>query len=289
MIERMRRVREGDLSPSPGVSRTGEVGATLDAFDALVNDLRETRARLVAEAEARRRMEGQLRELDKMRAVGQLAAGLAHEIGSPLQILEGRLAALEGKADDPNETRRVARILLEQAQRITRIVSRLTSVARRPAERTRHFAPLPPVRAVVELVEGEARRRGITLALHHDETLPEIDGDPDALQQIVLNLVRNALDATAEKGHVDVRLEAAGPSVLRVSVRDDGRGMDEATRAQAFEPFFTTRGSTGGTGLGLAVVKGIVDEMRGSIDLRSAPDAGTTLTIDVPVVVGAAP
>lgn len=287
MILRMKRVREGDLSSPPFRTSTGEVGETLREFGFLVRDLRETRVRLEAEGDARRRVEGQLREIDKMRAVGQLAAGLAHEIGSPLQILEGRLAALEGKADDPAETRRVARILLEQAQRITRIVSRLTNVARRPAESTTRFEPLAPARTVVELLEGEARRRRVTLTLEHEEVLPMVEGDPDALQQILLNLIRNGLDATAEGGRVEVVLASAARETgaaagLRIVVRDDGRGMDETTRQHAFEPFFTTRADRGGTGLGLAVVKGIVDDLRASIDLRSAPGQGTTFTIDVP-------
>jgi signal transduction histidine kinase len=287
MIKRMKRVREGDLSSPPSATSAGEVGETLREFGLLVRDLRETRARLETEGDARRRVEGQLREIDKMRAVGQLAAGLAHEIGSPLQILEGRLAALEGKADDPNETRRVARILLEQAQRITRIVSRLTTVARKPTETTTRFEPLAPARTVVELLEGEARRRRVALTLDHEDELPTVEGDPDALQQILLNLIRNGLDATSEGGRVEVVLAASpphegAPAGLRIVVRDDGRGMDEATRRQAFEPFFTTRADRGGTGLGLAVVKGIADDLGAVIDLRSEPGKGTTFTIDVP-------
>src|SRR5690606_7333212 len=119
-----------------------------------------------------RRLEDALREVDKLATIGQLAAGLAHEIGSPLQILEGRIAALEGKADDPRETRRISRILLDQTRRITRIVSRLTDVARRRTGRPGPLEVGPPVRAVVELMEGEARRRGVRLAIREGRALP---------------------------------------------------------------------------------------------------------------------
>src|SRR5690606_22216966 len=111
MVAHMRRVRAGDLSPSAEPHGADEVGATLSEFQALVRDLAEARSRLETEGEARRRLELALREVDKLATIGQLAAGLAHEIGSPLQVLDGRIGALEAKADDPSETRRVARIL----------------------------------------------------------------------------------------------------------------------------------------------------------------------------------
>lgn len=290
MIARMKRVRAGDFSPSALPARNDEVGETLREFEALVRALQETRSRLDAEAEARQRVEAQLREVDKLRAVGQLAAGVAHEIGSPLQILEGRLAGLDAKADDPAETRRVSRILLEQAQRITRIVSRLTNLARRPAGASRMFDALAPVRTVVELLEGEGRRRGVTIALAHDSQLPVLEGDPDAIQQLVLNLVRNAIDASKPGGKINVSLAAAEwktptgalASGLRFTVEDDGAGMDDDTSARAFEPFFTTRRASGGTGLGLAVVAGIAQELDATIALESTPGHGTRFTIDIP-------
>lgn len=290
MNAQMARVRAGDLSPAVHPARDDEVGRTLQEFGSLVRDLGEARSRLDAEAEARRRLEDALRELDKLATVGQLAAGLAHEIGSPLQILEGRIAALETKADDPSETRRIARILLEQTRRITRIVMRLTDVARR---RTGRVAPLdvgPPVRAVVELLEGEARRRGVKLTIDESPRLPSIHSHGDSLQQLALNLLRNALEATERGGRVELRLapaslegpEGAPREAVRIEVVDTGRGMDEETRARALEPLFTTRASAGGTGLGLAVVKGIVDEHRGRIEIQSEVGRGTAVRVDLP-------
>lgn len=290
MNAQMDRVRAGDLSPAAHPSRDDEVGQTLREFESLVRDLAHARSRLETEAEARRRLEGALRELDKLATVGQLAAGLAHEIGSPLQVLEGRIAALETKAEDPSATRRIARILLEQTRRITRIVSRLTDVARR---RSGPIAPLdvaPPVRAVVELLEGEARRRGVKLTIHESPGLPAIHAHGDSIQQLALNLLRNALDATPQGGRVELRLEPVsidGPDGaprdgLRIEVADTGHGMDEEARGRALEPFFTTRGGAGGTGLGLAVVKGIVDEHRGRIEIVSEVGRGTSARVDLP-------
>lgn len=287
MNERMRRVRAGDLSSSDVPERGDEVGATLREFESLVRDLAEARAKLETEAEARRRLEDGLRHVDKLTTIGQLAANLAHEIGSPLQIIEGRLAGLEAKADDPKEARRLAGILHAQAQRITRIVARFSGLARRTAE-PQVVDVGPSVRAVVDLMEGEARRRSVTLTLEEAAPLPTIEGHPDAIQQITLNLVRNALDATRAGGEVKVSLGRArveGPDtraqhVVRLRVTDDGVGMDEATVARVFEPFFTTRAGEGGSGLGLAVVKGIVDEHRGRVRVRSTLGEGSTFEVD---------
>jgi len=289
MVSHMRRVRAGDLSPSTQPHGADEVGATLQEFEALVRDLAEARSRLETEGEARRRLELALREVDKLATIGELAAGLAHEIGSPLQVLDGRIGALEAKADDPGETRRVARILREQAQRITRIVARLTGLAQRRPMASRALDAGPPVRTVVDLLEGEARRRGVRLSLEIARDLPALRGDSDSLQQLALNLLRNSLDATEAGGHIEVRMERAfliGPDErvspgVRVVVRDTGRGMSEATTARVFEPFFTTR-SPEGSGLGLAVVKGIVDDYRGRIEVRSEEGRGTTVTVDLP-------
>lgn len=290
MVVRMRRVKAGDLENDPAERTNDEVGHTLDEFDALVTELREARERLQSEADRRLRLEEGLRDLDKLATVGQLAAGLAHEIGSPLQILEGRLASLEHKADDPSETRRLARISLEHARRITRIVSQLTSLAKRRAPRADELDAAASVRLVVELLEGEARRRGVTLSLRApSDRLPTV-GDGDHLQQLALNLLRNALEATPSGGQVEVSIEpmefmdpgGSAHSGIRLVVRDTGRGMDAETLDRAFEPFFTTRVREGGTGLGLAVVKGLADAQGGRVEVDSSPGRGTQFRIELP-------
>ncbi len=292
MIEQMRRVRRGDLSPAMGPVPRDEVGRVLTEFDVLVGELREARARLDAEIEQRRRLEDGLRRLDKLVTVGQLAAGLAHEIGSPLQVLEGRLASLERSAARPEQTRRVARILRDQTQRITRIVSRLSEIARRRAPQLAPTDVSSSCRTVIDLVEGEARRRGIEIVLTAASDVPLISSDGDQVQQLVLNLVRNALEASEphRERQVSVRItrtsggdDARVVRGVRITVTDEGRGMETETLARAFEAFFTTRESEGGSGLGLAVVKGIVDEHRGSVAIHSEPGVGTRVDVDLPI------
>lgn len=291
----MRRVRAGDLTSGLPVSPHGEVGMLAREFNAMIHDLREAQARLAEEAESRRQFTRAMQEADKLVAVGQLSAGLAHEIGSPLQVLSGRARILQRSADDPERVRKTADILVAQTDRIAHIVQQLLEFARR---RQPWFAPVridEPVRAVLDLLEHEGRGRGVGFSLAISPDLPAAWADAHQVQQVVLNLVTNALRASAQGGRVDVRVEVAPPigpggpiparARVRILVRDTGPGIPDEVKSRMFEPFFTTRASEGGTGLGLAVVKAIVDEHRGHVAFESSP-AGTTFAVDLPAADG---
>jgi signal transduction histidine kinase len=293
LIEHMQRLRAGDWSASPGEATSqDEVGAALMEFDALTEELKRTQAKLEDEAESRRRIQRTLEQVDKLATLGQLSAVVAHEVGSPLQILEGRARALIKNPHDPEATRRTSEIALEQVGRITRIVSQLLAMTRRRPPARRQIDPVVPVQAVLDLLDLEARRRSITLSLVEDEVPRQVLLDADQLQQVVLNLVRNALDAVSSGGMVTVRLargalqhaEGSAPTpTFRLSVTDDGQGIADEERGQVFEPFFTTRAEGGGTGLGLAVVKSIVEEYRGRVDFSSSPGHRTEFVVDFPL------
>lgn len=286
MTSRMRMLRAGELAIEPLAPAGDEVGQAVREFNALVGDLRRARSRLDEETEARRELQQGLLHVNKLVTVGQLAAGLAHEIGSPLQILHGRASAILEAPDDPREVRRQAQILVEQSERVARIVEQLVGFSRRVPPRLSSLDLRPIVESVVELVEHQARRKGVQLVLHVAQALPAVRGDRDRLQQVVLNLLTNALRATPKGGTISVALEAvASPtsaSGLRIVVADTGCGMDESTRLRAFEPFFTTEPELGGTGLGLATARMIVVEHGGHIGCESAPARGSRFTVVLP-------
>ena len=278
VLDGIAHVRSGDFQSTVPPARHDEIGALVDEFNAMVAALVAARQDIERETEARLRLERGLQGIDKMVTIGQLSAGLAHEIGSPLQVLSARASALQLRSADP-ETRRQAEILVEQTGRITRIVEQLLSFGRRrPAVIARRDLARP-VRAVLELLDGEARRRGVALELAVDGGDHAIDADEDQLQQIVLNLVRNALAATPGGGRITVRIDAADGQV-RLIVRDTGPGIPPEMVARLFEPFFTTRASEGGTGLGLSVVRAIVIEHKGTITARS--DTGAEFVVSFP-------
>jgi signal transduction histidine kinase len=282
MLDGVAHVRDGDFKSRVPLARHDEIGALVDEFNAMVAALGDARQRIEHETEARIRLERGLQGIDKMVTIGQLSAGLAHEIGSPLQVLSGRAAALLARSADP-ETRRQAEILVEQTARITRIVEQLLSFGRRRPAVIAACDLARPVKAVLELLDGEARRRGVTLALHLEPGRHVIDADEDQLQQIVLNLVRNALAATPSGGRITVRVESApasdaAPRQVRLIVRDTGPGIPPELQGRLFEPFFTTRAAEGGTGLGLAVVRAIVTEHGGTIAATSGDGAEFTVS-----------
>ncbi len=292
MAVAMKQVRAGNLQSTLPVDQHDEMGAIAAEFNTMVTDLRETRQHLEQEAESRRHLQQALQHADKLITIGQLSAGLAHEIGSPLQVLRGRARTLLTRAHDATEVQRNAEILITQTDRITRIVEQLLRFTRRRTAAATHNDVRPAIGNVVELMQHEAQRRGVSLQLQTPTHLPPMWVDSDELQQIVLNLISNALAATPRGGRVTVRVEDshivprtgsdAMPAV-RLVVTDTGRGITPDMRERVFEPFFTTRAAEGGTGLGLAVVKALVTDHSGTVTVDSTPGVGSEFVVLLPI------
>jgi PAS domain S-box-containing protein len=285
-VEVWARLRSGErrlmLLSASVLTQAGEVLVLAAARD--VTDLRATEV-------ARARLEDDLRQAQKLEAIGRLAAGVAHDFNNLLAVLSADVSlALE---DLPAEASTRALLLDAQqtVQRATGLTRQLLSFTRR---RTGSRQPV----AVGELVRGMDRlfRRlvgdQVALSMRVPEALPVVDADPGQLEQVFLNLVVNARDAVKPGGQV--LIEAAvvalpggdgrpGGPHLRLAVQDDGAGMDEQTRQHIFEPFFTTKAEGKGTGLGLATVYGVVQQHGGFVSVRSAPGRGSTFEVFLPV------
>lgn len=280
MVATMQRVRAGDLQIPRVPRRADEVGETQQEFDILVQDLDAARVRADQELEARRRMERGLQNADKLITLGQLSAVMAHEIGSPLQILEGRARALHKHPDNPEATRRVADILVEQTERITRIVGQMLSITRRRPPLRATLDAEVSVRSVVALLEVEARRRHVHLHVERRAGC-DVFADSDQLQQVALNLIRNALEASPQGAAVVIRL-GGDERHLVIEIEDAGPGISEHVRAHLFEPFFTTKIDAGGSGLGLSVVRSIVREHKGQVEFVEREGPGCVVRVSLP-------
>ncbi len=280
MVANMQRVRSGDLGIPPSSRSADEVGETQREFDLLVRDLEAARVRADREMEARQRIERELQNADKLVTLGQLSAVMAHEIGSPLQILEGRARALHKHADDAAATRRTAAVLVEQTERITRIVRQMLSITRRRAPVRARIDAEASIRSVVALLEIEARRRKVAFRVERSGRT-DVFADPDQLQQVALNLMRNALEASPEDAVVQVEIGGDERSLV-LEVRDRGTGIPEPVRAHLFEPFLTTKAASGGSGLGLSVVSSIVREHGGSVDFVEDGAPGCVVRVTLP-------
>jgi len=276
---RMDRVTELPTGPPP--AGDDEVAELDRRFWRLQAELAEARARADREADAAREALGWLHAADRLISVGRLSAAVAHEVGSPLQVLHGRARALADQADDPARVRRHAEVLVRETERISRVVDQLLSLTRRRPPRP---GPVPLGAAaaqVVELLALQARSKGISLQGPPVVPGPAAWADPDAAQQIVLNLVLNAIQACPPGATIEVRVSTDGDHSA-LEVRDTGPGMSPEVAARCREALFTTRAAEGGTGLGLAVVDGLVRELGGELRLRTSPGQGATFIVRLP-------
>jgi two-component system NtrC family sensor kinase len=236
-------------------------------------------------------VEGQRRLMQsaKLAAIGELVAGIAHELNNPLTVVKVTASLLEGALK--GEAAADARAIREHADRAARIVRGLLHFARQTPHEHAPTDLNEVAGRVCRFREAALRSEHVTLETRFAPDLPPTLADGPQLEQVVLNLLVNAEQAIASgRGHgrVVVSTEADG-GVLRLRVRDDGPGMPEEVRARVFDPFFTTRGVGEGTGLGLAVSHGIVAEHGGTIRVRSAPGEGAEFTVELPLVPVAAP
>jgi len=273
------QISAGQFDPERPLRLTGEFAGLELELRQMAATLAVVDASLRRETEEKTRALEHLRHTDRLRTVGTLAAGIAHDLGTPLQIVLARAERLARKSDD-DRTRSSAAVIVEQTLRMDQIVRQLMRFAApRPATRRSHDLRLL-VQQACALVAPLDRKIMVRLALGEDP-LPAVV-DSDHIEQVVVNLVANAIDASAEGSTVSVQMSRVGGAAC-LEVIDQGAGMDDETAEQAFDPFFTTKGVGRGTGLGLAVVYGIVQEYGGSIKLTSAEGLGSRFELRLPL------
>ena len=227
-----------------------------------------------------RRLEEEVRLKDRMAAVGELAAGIAHEIGNPLAAISGSVQMLAGQVGGDESQRKLIGILLKESQRLDRTIKGFLRFARPPERSTVRFDVGALLTENFELLRNSPEvREGHRLDLALDPPSAELYADPDQVSQIFWNLARNALKAMPGGGRLTVSGEVAD-GVYRLRFADTGRGMPESQRANLFHPFQSF--FDGGTGIGMAIVYRIVEEHGGRIEVESAPGRGTTITVELP-------
>jgi signal transduction histidine kinase len=215
--------------------------------------------------------------------MGTLAVGVAHEISTPLGIIAGRAEQLAPKLAGDERAANGVRVILEQIDRIHRVIRGLLGLARGDRPTAEPVDPAALVAGAVALVEHRFAKADVALRADVASDLPVIHGDPRLLEHAVVNLLLNACDACASGGAVVVSARAGdGDRGLVVAVVDDGPGISQVDAGRVLEPFFSTKPSGQGTGIGLALVQEIVASHRGSLALESVAPHGTRATIKLP-------
>jgi signal transduction histidine kinase len=262
------------------------VGQDLTERRKLEADLLDRSEQLTAINEMLKESRVRMAQREKMVALGQMAAGIAHEIGNPLTSLSSVVQYLNRKCTDP-QTRELCSTLDHHVARISTILKRMLSLAR-PATAEYTWVDINEViRNVLSLIRFDKRAQPVTIADVHNGELPTVWLNPQNLEQCMINVVLNALDAMDAKGpDPDHRLDitkSVKDEMVEIRIADTGVGMSPDVCRRAFESFFTTKEISKGTGLGLFISYNLISEVDGTIELQSEPGRGTTVVIRVPV------
>ena len=233
----------------------------------------------------RRRLQDQLIQSEKMSAIGQLIAGIAHDLNNPLASVVGFADFLTEIPNVPPSIREPLTVVREEAERASSIVRNLLGFARKQDHQRRPTALKPLLDATFVLLRNQLMAQRVEAQIDIEPDLPMPDIDPNQIQQVFVNLINNAAQAiasTGRPGNILVRARRWLDGVA-IEVIDNGPGMSEALAAQVFEPFFTTKAEGEGTGLGLSISQGIVKEHGGRIMLSSEEGRGSTFTVQLPL------
>jgi signal transduction histidine kinase len=294
LVEAIDGVAKGDLSRAVLSERDDEIGSLAARFNAMTNYLREAREQEARATAARLTTEVHLRHAEKLAAIGQMAAEIAHEVGTPLNVIGGRSRTLARRASEPAEVQKNAEIISTQVDRITKIISQVLDYSRKNRPTVGLVDMAKTVRDTLEFLDEMLRQHRIEVAFDCPAEVQPIPGDADEIQQVCLNLIMNAIQAMPEQGKLDIALEyvirrkegldLAPPSpYLMASFADTGPGVPQEHRARIFDAFFTTKGRGEGSGLGLPVSRGIVNDHDGWMEVGDRPGGGAVFRVYLPV------
>jgi two-component system C4-dicarboxylate transport sensor histidine kinase DctB len=266
----------------------------LDQNAVLEGKVAERTKALAHEVEERKRAEQDLRTMQdslvhtaKLAALGRMSAAIVHEVSQPLSALDTRLAAagLHAERNAKVEVQRNLTSARDLLQRMQRTVKHLkTFSSRRDAAAPEPVDVNQAIEAAIEIVLPRAREHGVEIVYRHDAALPVISGNSIRLEQVLINLLLNAVDASAggEESQIQVAAEQRG-KMLRISVSDAGSGITPEARQRLFEPFFTTKTTGEGLGLGLSISKTIIEEFGGKLNIAPLAEGGTQAWVELPI------
>lgn len=291
LMDGINYLSKGDLNHPIDLRRKDELSNLAQAFNRMAVDLRIARKRIIRETETKLELERSLRQSEKLATIGQLASELAHEIGTPLNVIYGRVELIRKMHEGKEDIRRYLDIILHQTERITKIIERLLDFARKKKPEQNPLNICTLLGTTLDFLDYQIQKQQVRVVKDWKEDLPSVIGDPDQLQQAFLNLILNAIQSMPKGGKLCVSvslkeiskegLEDAQRQYVEVCVGDTGVGIEKEVLQQIFNPFFTTKDK--GTGLGLMVTQGIVQDHEGWINVQSEVGKGSIFRVYLPL------
>lgn len=236
---------------------------------------------MLRDVSERKRLQEQLRRTERVAELGTLASGMAHEIGTPMNVILGRAEYLMDRVTE-EPIKRGLQTIITQVERITRVMNQLLSFARRKAPRRVPLDVRKVIEDSMEMFQERLATNQIQVEMRMADPCPMVLADADQISQVLLNLIMNAVHAMPEGGTLRVGLEPE-QAMVKLTIADTGHGIPSEVIKKIYDPFFTTKEFGKGTGLGLTVVKGIIEEHQGSIAVESEEGNGTSFTVLLPM------
>ncbi|MFL5424453.1 MAG: ATP-binding protein [Myxococcales bacterium] len=291
---------EGRYDTRADVESSDEVGQFATAFNHMALEVKKRDGEIRAwNAELKQRVDERTAELKaaqdqilrtrRLAALGSLGAGVAHELNNPLTAVTGLLALLRKELGTSSVHAVIVQQVQEQARKVAKIVADLRQFAdQERAVVGKKFSLTVPVASALELYSQQIEQRQIRVSTDFSDRVPEAQGDPIQIQQVVAHLVQNAIQAMPSGGDLKIALSAVAGDAIKLTVADSGRGIPEEMRERIFDPFFSLKDQAKGVGLGLSISNSIVEAHHGRILVDSAPGKGSIFTVLLPAAAAAA-
>jgi two-component system, NtrC family, sensor kinase len=284
LVTRIREIGSGHWEQRIEIKGRDEIAVLAEEFNSMSEELNRSYANFLQEQQQKLKLERDLRHSERLASVGQLAAGLAHEIGTPLSIIRGRAEYLLRRPRGNEELAGNLDVIRSQSDRITAIVRQLLEFSRRRESMFRSVDLSALLNHVRYLLEHQLLEKNLQVEIHVWPMPLLIQADPDLLQQVFINLFANSLHALGPGGAIKISVSSkGGDGSVHIVFEDNGIGIAPEVIDHVFDPFFTTKDVGEGAGLGLAVTYGIIKEHGGEISVESEPKKFTRFLIQLPI------
>ena len=267
-------VKDGKLIPLEAIATSlGEEDGTFWGYAILFRDLTEIQ-----------RLRREIDRSQRLASIGRLAAGIAHEIRNPLSSIKGFATYFKERYKDVPEDQKTAEIMIQEVERLNRVIGQLLEFARPMNIRLRPTSMRTLIQHSLKMIESQAGGKNIKISADLPLEIDEALIDPDRINQVLLNLYLNAIEAMDDGGTLSVRLFGDDPKGVKIEISDTGAGIHKKDLEKIFDPYFTTKPS--GTGLGLAIIHRIIEAHNGEMNVKSERGRGTTVSITLPASAG---